>query len=317
VTDFDVAIGGTLRARFVTNVNMLLRELDTLADVAVTHFVFSKGIWSMLNYGQHPEDMRVQLQLFLVEVRRRFPAARVTVVPTHRVRPVLATHRRCSSIAREAHYRDAVLAAVANVNAVLSDAVVGPTVVNGTARLIDVLDMYDLTSTPEARIMSDIGDHGHHYSPQVNLNILIIWLRAPQVVPNGNDLPASPRTNGTDGMGLMFHGEPSWVPMRHAYLTKLLQLQLFHRMVTPAPTADIMPCDVCNLLAYHAGTMLRAVHPACEQRWQQIYHSCFHPLGMVATPARQVPNTRDTATLRCVKRAMERRGFSFSAPLEE
>ena len=110
----------SLRAKYWSSNIPAFDDIARLEAIpGLTDLVLGRGIWDMINLGIDPEDLRVQLQFFLAEARRRLPAVKIHLYATAfvhlRMRP--GATGSCNTLSAQLVYRDALYAAAANFNA--------------------------------------------------------------------------------------------------------------------------------------------------------------------------------------------------------
>jgi hypothetical protein len=302
---------GRVAAVYVVSPLPSFHDLDVAARYlkggAPTDVVVGRGVWDVCYVGVHPEDMRVQLQFVLAEARRRFPAARLTLYPTHFVqRSALdasfrAKVKRCARLRAQLVYRDALYAAVRNLNggllrdAAFHGAAEGEAVPAAVFRRpIEVLDVFAMTATPEARALSDAGHNGHHYASPLRVSFVVQLLlgdndveaaagrRAPLPLPPA---PASDLLLSRAASGLLYHGERApraGEPAAMALYDAALLQPAFHRFRAAAAglrRAVRGKCFTC---------LTR--EQACAVLGYREVLACNHPLGMVAALPGDVAN---------------------------
>jgi hypothetical protein len=315
-----------LLAIFVRSNFLSFPTLAALEGAAPTDIVVGRGIWAMLNVGIAPEDLRAQLQLSLAEVRRRFPAARLTLHAQWAVhRRVVHRYKKdipCPTLAAQLVYRDAQYAAVRNFNAAVlpaaafrdsSDALDqrDAVAVRNFLRPVAVLDVFPMTATPEAAALSDWPKHGHHYATAVIVNVVVRLLRGNNSVEAAG--PAPPVAVGAapvnashlmEQSGLQWHGNRTLASGDAAVLALYDRLQrtaAFHRYRSGAAQLDRSAnlCNGCRMVddptyvAMHASAAWRswAVASFCFAAWYRAAVSCYDPVGFVA--AAVPPNFTD------------------------
>jgi hypothetical protein len=321
---FDAASGRCI-ALHVFTTQQRFADLDVVANVTagrVTDFVFSRGMWELARLGDHPEDMRVQLQFFLAETRRRFPATSITVVPTHFVHQVAKSKLlRCMRPIAQLVYRDAVFAAVHNFNegllptaAFRRQSNVSDGDAAGIAKFVDpvrVLDLFNITGTPEARRVSNVLSDGHHYAKRARISFVVQLLRGDNAAPPPptTPLPMTPTAEEHAALGiraasrLPWHGNRSADaddPAILAYYDAVLLRPAFHRLRSNASFLGrgLHPCDQCSQAnvgppghklskLQQQGTKKMRKNGNCVLTRNARLHSCDNPVVYVSNAGRK------------------------------
>jgi hypothetical protein len=300
-------------------------DIDALVAAGATDVLFGRGMWDVLSFDTPLEDVRVQTQIVLAEIRRRLPGARITVYPTH-----FAHWNRdgCLSVERQLLYRDAVVAAVHNVNTHLlpsdafratSDALNAsdPAASLAFSDPIRVLDVLEMTATPEARRCSDVlAPAGNHYCTAVLINIVARWLLGDNVAVR----PAATRDDSDIDVG-------RWAPVprrtapkpaspARSFYRRALSEVGFHRYGLLTAAARSLPCNECRRFTEYYmkrrtdRNIKFEVQEECPRMHRRMRASCLDPVDYVLfNPDKDVRAYLDGDSLACTRDALVARGL--------
>jgi hypothetical protein len=294
-------------------------EVD-LADVAreeLTDIFVGRGMWDILFFATPMDDLRVQMQIFLAELRRLQPRARLTVYVPHFIH---IDKRGCCSLARQIAMRDAVYAAIHNVNdvvlpsskfaATVADAGFNATDCRHMKKLRDpirAVDVMEMTATPEAALCSDTWTgNGHHYTLSILVNVAARWLTGDNAVPPPPPVPGNTTVDMTKWKR---RRERAAAPSpSEAFYDELLQSEAFHRYATPfAAHRPPAMCNACRRLV-KAGFARDADHDQCWPNMRRERAICVDPVEHVLWSATADAGAHmDESSVACAQAAILQR----------
>jgi hypothetical protein len=305
-----------------------------LAAAGVTDVLIGRGMWDMNVYDTAPDDVRVQTQVALAELRRRLPRAQITVYATHFGHAPHADG--CFSLERQLLYREALYAAVHNVNAFVlpapafrAAAGLGGADAAALAHFTDpvrVLDVFAMTATPEARRCSDLRLRlGHHYGTPVLLNILARWLTSPNTAP----APPAPTPDADIDTAVWRPRQraprqraPRVAGAAAAYFSAAIVAKGFHRYSVGVAARAMPVCNHCRTYpAFYDQRAAGAAEPfavpepkgsGCAAVQRRLRASCGDPVAYVLFESLlgggdydDVIDFLDDASVHCVDSAMK------------
>jgi hypothetical protein len=298
-------------------------DIEALVRSGATDILFGRGMWDQIFFDTPLSDVRVQTQVLFAELRRRLPGARITVYATH------FGHwdkDGCLSLERQLLYRDAVIAAVHNVNAHVlpSDAfratctalnASDPDALAAFRDPIRVLEVFDMTATPEARRCSDLlVPSGNHYCTAVLLNIVARWLRNDNfAVP-----PPAPHAEGDVVNVWKRSGARAKPTAATKYYDAVLQQPGFHRYGLNATRYDarVAVCNQCRRFTEYYmkqrtdRNIKFEVQEECPRMHRRMRASCLDPVDYVLfNPDKDERAYLDGDSLACTRDALVARGL--------